>query len=458
MATHDTTEHGAPGEHAGLHLPDPSIWPLVVGLAFGLVGGALIWWQRDTSSDIALVAMGAAGAFALLAGCGWAYEDGRMRAKAEDGGGHGPRAPRYNQLVTFGVPEGAFAASTLPNGVLGEIEAAAAALHDLDGFQDMRMTVSPAETGPSQVVVETTWSGREQLASYNETRQSMLDILARHDEQVAPGSVQVFDMEVLRDTKDTSFRFGWAGAATILGSLAILGFMLGAGLTLFEEEGEATGGEAPPANGGNEAYSITATDNAFDKSTLQAPPETEVTFTLHNDGKTKHNLAFYQSQGGAEIAVGEILDGGADEEITFTTPGEGDYYFQCDLHPDQMKGTFEVTDSAPAPGGGAASGGGDGGSAGGSTVTATDNKFSQATINATAGQAFTISLKNDGKSIHNISFYDKQGGKLLDPAAEGDPVRAGQSGSVSFTPAQAGTFFFQCDFHPAEMTGQFVVK
>ena len=99
------------------------------------------------------------------------------------------------------------------------------------------MTVSPAETGPSQVVVETTWSGREQLASYNETRQSMLDILARHDEQVAPGSVQVFDMEVLRDTKDTSFRFGWAGAATILGSLAILGFMLGAGLTLFGEGG-----------------------------------------------------------------------------------------------------------------------------------------------------------------------------------------------------------------------------
>ena len=149
----------------------------------------------------------------------------------------------------------------------------------------------------------------------------MLDILARHDEQVAPGSVQVFDMEVLRDTKDTSFRFGWAGAATILGSLAILGFMLGAGLTLSRKRGRRR--VASRANGGNRAYSITATDNAFDKSTLQAPPRTEVTFTLHNDGKTKHSLAFYQSQGGAEIAVGEILDGGADEEITFTTPGEG---------------------------------------------------------------------------------------------------------------------------------------
>ena len=82
------------------------------------------------------------------------------------------------------------------------------------------------------------------------------------------------------------------------------------------------------------------------------------------------------------------------------------------------------------------------------TVAATDNKFSQATINATAGQAFTISLKNDRKSIHNISFYDKQGSKLLDPAAEGDPVRAGQSGSVNATPAQAGTLFFNATSTP----------
>ena len=48
MAQHDT-EHGAHGgEHAGIHLPDPSVWPLVVGLAFAVVGGALIWWRFYT--------------------------------------------------------------------------------------------------------------------------------------------------------------------------------------------------------------------------------------------------------------------------------------------------------------------------------------------------------------------------------------------------------------------------
>ncbi len=452
MAAHDTTDHGAPGEHAGVHLPDPSIWPLVVGLAFGFMGAGLIWWQRDTSNDIALVALGAAGAFALLSACGWAYEDGRMRAKAEDGGSHGARTPRYNQLVTFAIAEGAFAASEAPGGVLGEVEAAADALHDLDGFQDMRITVSPADSGPSQVIVETTWSGREQLAGYNESRESMLDILARHGEQVVAGSVQVFDMEVLRDTKDTSFRFGGAAAATVFGSLAALGFMLGAGLTLFQSEGEAiaNGGETPPPA---DPYTVVATDNVFPRTTVQAAPSAEVTFTLDNKGRSIHNLSFYQSQGGAVIAEGDPVRGGATGEVTFTAPAEGSYFFQCDFHPTEMTGTLQVTASAPPPGGAAA-----GGSAGASALTATDNKFDQATLNATAGQEFSVSLKNNGKTIHNISFYDKKGGKLLDPKAEGVQARAGQTANVAFTPASAGNYFFQCDFHPTEMTGQFVVK
>jgi len=34
----------------------------------------------------------------------------------------------------------------------------------------------------------------------------MLDLMATHPDEVVPGSVQVFDMEVVRDTKDVSFR------------------------------------------------------------------------------------------------------------------------------------------------------------------------------------------------------------------------------------------------------------
>jgi plastocyanin len=181
----------------------------------------------------------------------------------------------------------------------------------------------------------------------------MLDILARHADQVVPGSVQAFDMEVIRDTKDTSFRFGLGAATTVFGSLAAMGLMLGAGLTLFESEGEATSGETTPPPAAD-PYTQVATDNKFARSTLQAPPNADVTFTLDNNGKTIHNLSFYQSQNGQLIAEGPQARGGATAETKFTSPGEGNYFFQCDFHPTEMTGALQVTASAPPPGGAAA--------------------------------------------------------------------------------------------------------
>ena len=55
--------------------------------------------------------------------------------------------------------------------------------------------------------VAVTWRGRDGLAAYEANKQSLLDIVASHDGQVTPGTVQVFDMEVVRDTKDTTFKF-----------------------------------------------------------------------------------------------------------------------------------------------------------------------------------------------------------------------------------------------------------
>jgi len=96
----DHSEQGH-GEHGGVHLPDPSIWPLVAGLAAFILGGALIYYSHDRHGDFAGPLLGAAAIIALLAGCGWAYEDGRMKRKAEEGGHAGPRDARYTQVVTF---------------------------------------------------------------------------------------------------------------------------------------------------------------------------------------------------------------------------------------------------------------------------------------------------------------------------------------------------------------------
>jgi plastocyanin len=456
---HQPNEHSSHGE---VHLPDPSIWPLVVGVAALFLGAALIFWSRDTGNDFAGPLLGAAIVSTLIAAFGWAYEDGRMKRRAEQSHIRGPREARYTQVVTFAIAEGQVDTART-TGVISRLESSDSALRDLDGFQDLRIILSPAETGPSQVLVETTWADREGLATYEQTRRTMLDLLANYPDEVVPGSVQVFDMEVVRDTKDVSFRFGAGAAFTTIAALMVGGFMVGAGLSLFQSE--STGGEG--GNGGAtpvpaNPFRVVATDNKFDKAEIVAGPNAEITVTLVNNGAAKHNIHFLDKQGGATLAdgaQGEIIDGGGTEtKLTFTTPGVGNYYFLCDLHPDQMNGTFKVVEGGPTGTGETAGGGGGDVPAGGEQVVATDNKFDKKTLNAAAGQEFRVTLTNKGKAKHNIHFLDKKGGKTLTDGAQGKIIDGGQTDTISFTVANAGTYYFQCDLHPSEMFGDFVVQ
>jgi plastocyanin len=460
-----SNEHSGHGEHAEVHLPDPSIWPLIVGASALLLGFALVFWTRDRHNGVAGPVLGAAVLAVLVAAAGWAYEDGRMRKKAqsmaEAGAGHGPRDARFTQVLTFGVPEGRLAAAR-GTGLLDAIERSDSVLHNLAGFQDLRIIVSPAATGPSQALVETTWSNREGLATYEETRQTLLDLIAANADDVVPGSVQVFDMEVVRDTKDFGFRFGLGAAAAVLGSLAIGGFMIGAGVTVFHKDNKGAaavsdgGGTGPaPATG----LKVIATDNKFDKAALEAPANTDITVDFQNNGKVKHNLHFYDKEGGKTLATGAgsdsvFVDGGKSETLSFKTPGPDTYYFQCDLHPTEMKGTFTVkvvaAASAPAAAGTTAE----------ATVIATDNKFDKTTLDAAAGKPFTVTFKNNGKVKHNLHFYDKKDGKTLAEGAGSDStfVDGGKSETLTFTPPSGTKFYYQCDLHPTEMSGTLNVK
>lgn len=463
--SHHSSEHGGQGEHGGVHLPDPSIWPLVVGGACLFLGFALVFWTRERgSSDIAGPLLGAAVLATLISAFGWAYEDGRMKKKAEEGSITAHRNARYTQVLTFAVPEGRILEAR-QTGIIHALEASDGALRDLDGFQDLRIIVSPAEAGPSQVIVETTWSDREGLATYEENRRTLLDLVAANPDDVAPGSVQVFDMEVVRDTKDVSFRFGTGAALGLVGALLVGGFMIGAGLNLFAENNAGTGGAAPTAVPGVDTSKIVATDNKFSVSNIDAPPATAITINFSNTGKVKHNLHFLAAKGGATLAPGAgsdstFVDPGQSETLSFTTPAAGSYYFQCDLHPDQMSGTLTVKAGAPVPGPAGAAPGGGSAATGATVVTATDNKFDKTTLTAKAGTPFSVTFKNTGKTKHNLHFYDKAGGKTLVDGAGSDSVfiDGGKDEALTFTPPSAGTFYYQCDLHPTEMKGTFTVS
>lgn len=362
MDQHDEHEEG--GAH-GVHLPDPSIWPLVAGFAALLLGFALVWWVRDDDSELAGPFLGAAAVAAIISIAGWSYQDGVMKRKAEEGDhGPGPREARFTQVVTFAIVEGGLDAARAPGGVLADIEDAVDRLRDLSGFQDLRVTVSPAAAGPAQVLVETTWAGREDLASYNESRQSLLDVIAAHPDDVVTGSSQAFDMEVLRDTKDTTFRFSWASASIMLAAVALGGLTLALGLSVFQDDSVEAGDDG----GGPVGFqgTIVASNSLFDLTEGTLPPGAVVTMIFDNqDDGVAHNIALYNTtpddeflqgcvsgcdpeEGGGvvtEIAVGPIV-----QTFTFTTPGVGAYAYNCQVHPDTMQGTLNIVEGAPIPG------------------------------------------------------------------------------------------------------------
>lgn len=343
-----SSEHGSHDEHGGIHLPDPSVWPLVCGFAALIFGIALVWWSRDRENDFVGPLLGAGAIATIIAGAGWSYEDGKMRRKAQESEQKSSPLPRATQVITFTLAEGMVQQARSASGVLTALNKSDGVVRNLAGFQDLRLTVAPGDEGPLQVMAETTWENRGGLDVYEESRSTLIDIINEHNDEIVPGSLQAFDMEVVRDTKDTTFRYGLGPTAALLGAVLVGGVFVGAGLSLFSDDVATAvdgGGETPaPTNPLNPE--LVATDNKFAPTTLTVPQQVEITVKLTNRGRTKHNVHFYDREGGSTLAdgaEGEIIDGGGTTtNVVFTTPAAGNYFFMCDLHPTEMKGTLVV--------------------------------------------------------------------------------------------------------------------
>ena len=123
--------------------------------------------------------------------------------------------------------------------------------------------------------------------------------------------------------------------------------------------------------------------------------------------------------------------------------------------------------SAPAPASGspAASGSaGAGSSAGPSgspassaaaiTIKAQNIAFDQSSIDASAGQAFTITFDNEDAGVpHNLDVKDSTGASVAKTDISNGPVTA----NLQVPALSAGTYTFVCDVH-SNMTGTLTVK
>lgn len=133
-------------------------------------------------------------------------------------------------------------------------------------------------------------------------------------------------------------------AVLVLGLLATIG-----GGLVAAQVGYAPipGHDEGAGHGGDAAATVVADNLVFDVSTITLPAgkETIVAFDNQDEG-IPHNIAIYETDAlDVDLFVGEIFNGVQTVEYTVPALDEGEYFFQCDVHPN-MKGTVVVSGSA----------------------------------------------------------------------------------------------------------------
>jgi len=80
---------------------------------------------------------------------------------------------------------------------------------------------------------------------------------------------------------------------------------------------------------------------ATDTITLKADAEVEIRFD-NNDRNLQHNISILGQDPSRPVFRGQLVTGVATVTYKFHAPAAGEYKFQCDVHPGQMKGTVKV--------------------------------------------------------------------------------------------------------------------
>jgi plastocyanin len=97
------------------------------------------------------------------------------------------------------------------------------------------------------------------------------------------------------------------------------------------------------------------------------------------------------------------------------------------------------------------------------TIVASGTTFDTSCLAVVAGKKFTVTLDNQDAFPHDFSIYPSSDPSDVTPEAAlfysfSDPDPGSGSKPYNIDPiSRAGTYFFQCDFHPNTMTGTFIV-
>jgi plastocyanin len=93
---------------------------------------------------------------------------------------------------------------------------------------------------------------------------------------------------------------------------------------------------------------LTAQNISFNLKQIIVPTGAAVTVNFkNNDSGIPHNFSVYQNLSGGQtkpVFVGKTITGPSSTIYSFIAPpAQGSYFFECDVHPTVMNGTFTVT-------------------------------------------------------------------------------------------------------------------
>jgi plastocyanin len=105
-----------------------------------------------------------------------------------------------------------------------------------------------------------------------------------------------------------------------------------------EQEGTPTEQQEQQGTASGSDISLSAESLVFSTEQIQIPAREQVTLTLDNQDTVPHDLAVYSDEeaGAAQqdaLFTGEEVPAGAETTYEFRSPPQGEYYFQCDIHP-----------------------------------------------------------------------------------------------------------------------------
>jgi plastocyanin len=101
---------------------------------------------------------------------------------------------------------------------------------------------------------------------------------------------------------------------------------------------EAAAAPAAPSD----TATLQAKGVAFEEKSLVVLGTKGFTIQFDNEDPTAHNVGIFDKQGGKELFKGSVVTGPTTTNYKVKPLKAGDYYYQCDIHPDSMNGTLTV--------------------------------------------------------------------------------------------------------------------